>query len=286
MSNYESRKYLNIFLNNFVLIINLSILNIGLKTLTPTLRFYINTLSVIVYVLWIYFLLKKNEEWKIQITKINLLIGLFTITLFSISTITMFLELVKVNGVESVLKSYGRFSKAIYFLICFLQPIILPLPEPITITAGNVVFGKFIGFTLGFLGTVLGIVTMFFISRIANTKLKLTIINSKNLAKYNKLVKKNETFILILLFIFPILTDEIICIGAGLSRITFRKFLLTAVFSKFITVGLYSISSGLVKKILELGLIYQLVIVLAIITVLYVLKRIIHHVKSGNVSVF
>ncbi|WOO88106.1 VTT domain-containing protein [Mollicutes bacterium LVI A0039] len=236
-------------------------------------------MSILFYLIWIYYWFNGSQEKKLKVTKINMLLGLFTIAFFCIFKISMFSALIQENGVESVLTSYDGLGMGIYFTICYLQPIILPLPEPVTITAGSVVFGKAIGFLLGYLGSVLGIATMFIISRLANRKLNLNIINEKNLEKYNNLVKENEAFILILLFIFPILPDEVICVGAGLSPIKFKKFILIAVFSKLITVGLYSASSGIVKQILELGLIYQLAIVFTLTLVFLGAKKVIKKIK-------
>ena len=282
MNDYTWKKHIDIIVNIIVLIANLYIVNIGIKTLTSTTKWYINTLAIVIYILWIYFFIKKNYEKRIQITKINLFIVGFAFLLFCIFRITMFNELIKENGVESTLNSYESMGKIIYFIICFLQPIILPLPEPITITAGNIAFGKVIGSLLGFLGTILGIITMFIISRLGSNKLKLNLINHKNLDKYNNLVAKNETFILILLFIFPILPDEIICIGAGLSPIKSKKFISIALISKLITIGAYSISSGIVKDILELGLGYRLIIITLIILLFIALKKLISYKKKSS----
>lgn len=283
MTNYTFKKYIDIIVNNIVLISTIYIINFGIKTLTPATRWYINTLATIVYVVWIYFFIKKDYEKRMKITKINLFIGIFVLLLFAISGITMFNKLIEENGVENTLNSYKGLGKIIYFAICFLQPIILPLPEPITITAGNIVFGKVIGSTLGFLGTILGIITMFIISRVGSNKLKLNLINNKNLEKYNNLVAKNETFILILLFIFPVLPDEIICIGAGLSPIKFKKFVSIALISKLITIGVYSLSSGFVREILELGFGYQLIIVSIIIIIFMALKKLVSYIKKVNI---
>lgn len=280
MNNYGFKNYLYIFVSNLILIMNLCIINIGLKTLTYSSRLYISIFSIFIYILWVYFSFKNKEDKKNQIFKINILMGFFIIILFIVCKLTMFGELVKQNGIENILESYGGYGKLIYFLICFLQPIILPLPEPVTITAGNLVFGKILGFLLGFIGTILGITTMFLASRFLNSKLNLNIINSKNIKKYNELVQKNETFILILLFIFPILSDEIICIGAGLSLIRFKKFLHISIFSKFITIGLYSVSSNIVVKIFELNIFHQILIVSTIVLIVLTLKKIIEYIRK------
>ncbi len=61
-------------------------------------------------------------------------------------------------NLSNMLVKYSEKSIFIYFVICFLQPIILPFPEPITIITGSLVFGKFNGAIVGFLGTILGII--------------------------------------------------------------------------------------------------------------------------------
>lgn len=280
MSKSDSRKYLYIFIIHIALLINLYVLYGMAKNLTLTPHWYINIISIGCYVLWLYYWFNRSDEKKIRATKINMLLGVFTIALFCFFKISIFNNLIEANGVESVLESYDGLGIGIYFTICYLQPIILPLPEPMTITAGSIVFGKYAAFLFGYTGTVLGIITMFFISRITNRILNLNIISEKNLVKYENLVKDNETFILISLFIFPILPDEVICVGAGLSPIKFRKFLVIALFSKLITVGLYSSSSGFVKQILELNLIYQVAIVFSLTVAFLGLKKVVQHIKS------
>lgn len=284
MDKSNINRYINMLINTTILLVNLYIINVGIKTSTDTLRWSINALSILVYIIWLYFLINRDDDRKIKITKINLLIGLSTITLLGIFSITMFSELIKENGVENVLYSYGKLGKFLYFTICYLQPIILPLPEPLTISAGNAVFGTAIGFTLGFLGTILGIITMFLISRIGIKKLNLNLISEGDLEKYNNLVEKNEAFVLILLFIFPILPDEIICIGAGLSNIKFKKFLTIALFSKLITVGIYSISTGFLKDIMALSFPFQLAIVILISFIFIILKKLIKSFNKNNLK--
>lgn len=280
MKNYDLKKYIDIIINTIILIGILYIVNIGIKPLPSNAKWFITALATLVYIVWMYFYIKGDYEKSFKITKINLFLGLFILILFAIFSFALFKDLIEENGIENTLNSYEHFGKVIYFAICFLQPIILPLPEPLTITTGNIVFGKVIGYILGFSGTILGIITMFIIARFSKNKFNLNLINSKNLEKYNNLVSKNETFILFLLFIFPILPDEVICIGAGLSPIKFKKFAFVALLSKFITIGIYSLSSGVVKDILELGLGYQLIIVTVIVLIFISIKKLISYIKS------
>lgn len=126
-------------------------------------------------------------------------------------------------------------NSVIYFFICFLQPIVLPLPEPLTIMTGSAVLGRLNGAILGFLGTTLGILTMYLISRFFGEKLVLKIVKKEKLESFNEYIRKNETLILLLLFIFPLLPDEVICIGSGIAKINGYKFFIVASISKIIT---------------------------------------------------
>ncbi len=161
--------------------------------------------------------------------------------------ITKFLVFVDMYGIEKILTDHISTAKLLFFVICFFQPIILPLPEAITIPAGSAVIGSLSGAAIGFLGSSLGIVVMYLIARIGGLKLVSKFVKEKQLKKYQEYVLKNETLILTLMFIIPILPDEIICVGAGISRVSFKKFIVIASISKLITSSLLSYSVYLAK---------------------------------------
>lgn len=58
----------------------------------------------------------------------------------------------------------------IYFLICFIQPILLFTPEIVTITGGSIAFGPFLSFIVGYTGILSGIIVMYLIGRFAQAK--------------------------------------------------------------------------------------------------------------------
>lgn len=156
-------------------------------------------------------------------------------------------------------------NKLIYFFVCFLQPIILPIPEPVTIMAGSNAFGPIQGALIGFLGTTLGIITMFFIGKVASDKFISKLVSKEAIKKFDMYRKKHENLVILGLFILPILPDEIICIGGGLAKINSFKFITIAITSKIITsislafsVTLFDIS---LSKIIIIGMIIIISIV-------------------------
>ncbi|WP_053362505.1 VTT domain-containing protein [Bacillus sp. FJAT-27251] len=139
------------------------------------------------------------------------------------------------KGIESILREHMSLAKLIYFFICFAQPIVLPLPEMMTVVAGSAVLGPFSAFVLGYSGTVMGILTMFVLSRVGGMKLVRRLVKEKQIEQYHRFVQRNEVLIVALLFIIPILPDEIICVGAGISGVKARRFIPIAILSKFAT---------------------------------------------------
>ena len=113
--------------------------------------------------------------------------------------------------------------------------------------AGSSLFGAFEGAVIGFIGTILGILVMFLLSRFISKNIISKIINSDKLEKFNRYIIKNETLVLAVLFIFPILPDEIICAGSGLTKISEYKFIVIAIVSKLITSFSLSYSLQIIK---------------------------------------
>lgn len=196
-------------------------------------------------------------------SKIEKIIRVFNIGVFlgsvAVSLIHYLSKIVYIMnnfGFQNFLKNYGNKALIIYFIISFLQPIVLPVPEPITIMAGSSVFGAFNGAVIGFLGTVLGIITMYVFIRATGGKFIEKFVSSKQIEKFNRYIKKNEFIVILSLFILPILPDEAICVGAGLTKVTSYKFIGIAIISKIITAFSLSYSVKIIKiNSLEIALI-------------------------------
>ncbi|PEZ69428.1 TVP38/TMEM64 family protein [Bacillus sp. AFS017274] len=191
----------------------------------------------------------KKENY-LKLTRLALVyLSIFLIIVCLIFYTTKFLVLTDGICIGSVLGGNPLLSKLLFLLICFFQPIILPLPEALTVPAGSAVFGSFTATYLSFFGTISGIAVMFLIARIGGQKLALRLVKEKHLQSYQKYMQKNETAILLLLFVIPILPDEIICLGSGISGVSFSRFILIASLSKLMTASSLSYSVELAKAL-------------------------------------
>ncbi len=136
---------------------------------------------------------------------------------------------------ESLLHGNEFIAAIIFFLICFLQPILLPIPEAATVTAGSAILGALPAACIGFAGTLSGIIVMYFIAKVGGRKLVRKFVGDKHIKRYERYVSKYEIRILLILFIIPILPDEIICVGAGIGGVSFKKFVVIVSVSKLFT---------------------------------------------------
>lgn len=178
---------------------------------------------------------------------------------------------------ESLLLSHKEQASIIYFFVSFLQPIIIPIPETVTILIGSSVLGSFYGAVIGFVGTLLGIVTMYLVSQLFSSKIRKLIENNSDIKKFNNYRQKNNFLVVIGLFILPILPDEIICIGSGITKIKFHEFIIAAIISKLLTTFVLSYSTKLVKF-------DNILIVILVIFVLYeIIKLIVTNQRHSEI---
>ncbi|WP_256941405.1 TVP38/TMEM64 family protein [Bacillus sp. EAC] len=206
------------------------------------------TFAIMSILLLDFYLVLSNHKKILKVTKIALVLILICISVVGlIFYITKFLVFADTYGVERILIDHISIAKLIFFTICFFQPIFLPIPEAVTLPAGSAVLGSFQGAYIGFLGSISGIVVMYFLARIGGLKLVAKFVKEKHLKRYQEYVSKNETIILTLMFIIPILPDEIICVGAGISKVSFKRFIIIASISKLVTSSLLSYSVYLAK---------------------------------------
>ncbi|MBM7620782.1 putative membrane protein YdjX (TVP38/TMEM64 family) [Bacillus tianshenii] len=240
--NNKNQLPLEVFLHLLIAVTSTYLLCTVFPTLLLTYKMVFLFIIIGITLVDFFLLLGKRYEY-LKITKVaHFTVLIFVLLLFLVYYLTKFLVLTDMYGMENMLRDHESTAQVIFFLICMAQPIILPIPEAVTLPAGSAVFGPFTAAYLGFMGTLAGIVLMFFIARIGGVKLASKLVKEKHLRKYQEYMGKNETVILALLFIIPILPDEIICVGAGIGAVSFKRFFIIAAITKLFTTTLLAYS--------------------------------------------
>lgn len=158
----------------------------------------------------------------------------------------------------------------IYFLLCVLQPICLPIPEMVTVLWGSVEIGPMKSFVLGVLGAIIGIGIMYWITKRGSHWVIAKFKCEEKIEIFQNYVRKYQIYIVGILFIVPILPDEIICLGAPLVGIPFPMFMVIAILSKIVSVGMIAFS----EEIAAVFSISRMELIMIELVILFVVARI------------
>ena len=159
----------------------------------------------------------------------------------------------------------------LYLILCILQPICLPVPEATTILFGTHQLGSISAFLIGIFGILIGIYLMYKITNILSKKYLKKLKGSSKFKKYQRYMSKYPILTTGILFIIPVIPDEIICIGSALGNIKLSILFSIAFISKIISISMITFSEN-IAKILELkqwDIILIEILILIIASIIY-----------------
>lgn len=142
-----------------------------------------------------------------------------------------------------------NFKYLVFFILCVLQPICLPVPETTTILTGTVTLGSHKAFFIGLIGIMTGIILMYKISFFLSKKFLKKFKQSPKYKTYKKYISHNPILTTGILFTVPIIPDEIICIGSALGEIPLKFIIPIAIFSKIISIGMITYSEQIASRL-------------------------------------
>ena len=145
----------------------------------------------------------------------------------------------KVNSIEKIkeiVENGGVFSCLIFIILQILQTTILQIPAIIVTLAGSLIFGKWLAFILSFVSIVLGSIIMFFVGRKAGVKFLKFLVGKEKADKWINRISDCK-YLFVLMMLFPLFPDDILCVVAGLTNMSFKFFFLTNIVARFIGVG-------------------------------------------------
>ncbi len=235
----------------------------------------VGVLCIIALLTVVFALLKKELLYKLGM--ICLMLLFLCATLLYVLSATGFWD--KVDSVEDLrefIASYGGVSTLIFLAIQFLQVVVIPIPGVVTIGAGVLLFGPFLGAVLSFVGIMIGSVAAYFIGRCLGYKVVCWLVGKENLDKAIKLVKGKDRVILTFMFLFPFFPDDVLCFVSGLSSMSPKYFFVmitvTRIISTFTTA--YSVNGSLIPYNTWWGiLIWAVLIVASILLMKFVYKN-------------
>lgn len=178
----------------------------------------------------------------------------------------------KINSIEKIRKiveSGGIFSFVIFIVLQILQTTVLQLPAFLVTLAGTIAFGRWTAFFLSYIAIVVGSLIMFWIGRKAGRKFLNWLVGEEDADKWIKKMT-NGKYLFFLMMIFPLFPDDVLCLVAGLTNMSFGFFLTTNLISRAIGVSCtVFFGSGAIIPFSGWGLIVWGIVILLILTLFY-----------------
>lgn len=180
-----------------------------------------------------------------------------------------------INNLEDLLLNSPPFLG--FFLgmfIIMLESMIPMLPLAVFIVINVILFGGVIGFLMSWIATIVGCLLMFAISRkyFSNFFDKKTK-NSKRIKKIMHSINEMKFSTLVLITALPFTPAFLINIGSGLSKMSYKKFLINIILSKAVVVYFWGyIGTSLIESITDVKVLIKLGLLLGIT---YIISKII-----------
>lgn len=146
------------------------------------------------------------------------------------------------NILINYIKKFGLFGPIFFIFIQIVQVVFPVIPGGASCLAGVLAFGPIAGFIYNYLGLAIGSSIAYYLSKKYGLKLVRKLFNKETVDKYLGYIRvqkfDNIFFWGILL---PGLPDDLLCYVAGLSEMSFKKFLAIIMIGKPLALIMYSV---------------------------------------------
>ena len=205
-----------------------------------------------------------KSYYKIMKAKLKTILKIFLVLLaFAIFFLAVYLVLYhtgwweKLNSVDKLKKeilALGIWGRAFFVLLQFLQVTFIPIPSPLVVVAGCLIYGPLQASLLSLAGILLGSAVAFALGRIFGRKIVEFMVGKESERKWSKFLS-NAKYSFVLMMLLPLFPDDVLCMVAGLTDMSWTFFMVTQIFTR--TIGVFAmsyLSAGDIIPYIGLGL--------------------------------
>lgn len=132
----------------------------------------------------------------------------------------------------------------IFMIIQIIQVVIPIIPGGVSCAAGVLIFGPYMGFVYNYVGIAIGSIIIFLLARRYGKNFILSLISDKTYNKYIGWLDNDKRFerLFALAIFIPVSPDDALCLMAGLTNLSLKKFILIMIFAKPFSIFIYSLA--------------------------------------------
>ncbi len=135
-----------------------------------------------------------------------------------------FLAARSLDGLRAYIVHFAPYSQLAFFLVQLLSVILAPIPSNITAAAGGVLFGTWPAFLITYGAVAAGSLLVFWLARALGRDFADRLVSRRLSDKYQDVLRTKAPVFLVLAFLFPFFPDDMLCILAGLTDLSFCRF--------------------------------------------------------------
>lgn len=130
----------------------------------------------------------------------------------------------------------------LFIFLQILQTVVPIIPGALTSVAGVFIYGHIIGTIYNYIGIVIGCAIIFHLARMYGPKFVQSMVSQKTYDKYIGWLNEGKRFdrFFIFMMIWPISPADFICMLAGLTNMTFKRYMTIIILCKPITLVIYT----------------------------------------------
>lgn len=137
------------------------------------------------------------------------------------------------DSMSRFLERIGPYSPIIFIFLQLLQILFAPFPGQVTGLASGYLYGSLLGTTYTMIGTFLGTIIAFWLSRRYGRPFVERVVEENTLERFDYITEEKALFPLFLIFLLPVFPDDAICFIAGLTKIPIWQLVIIAVIGRF-----------------------------------------------------
>ena len=125
--------------------------------------------------------------------------------------------------------------------------VVLPIPEAVTILLGVAIYGATWSFVLSVIGTIIGSLISFMLGKVFGRKLCNWMFGEENTEKYARILSEKGRFLFIIMLLFPAFPDDMLCMIAGITPMSYAYFTVICLITRPVMIGLTAyLGSGVI----------------------------------------
>lgn len=147
------------------------------------------------------------------------------------------------NALQNLVGSSLFIGPLIFISIQILQVVVPVIPGGVSMAAGVLIFGPFLGFLYNYIGITIGSIIVFLLGRYYGKPFVLSFVSEKQYNKYVSYLDNQNRFdkLFALAIFFPIAPDDALCLMAGLTNLSLKKFTWIILLGKPASIFIYSL---------------------------------------------